>query len=224
MHRVVICLIVTVGMLFTAAPVFAARGLVVFDGNSLVTGAQAGPGRDFPSVMYRRSGGSFIKRNVAVSGQDIPAMAADAAAQIDPMFKKTRAYNVVVAWEIRNSFILFRWTPGQAVAEFADYCRARQAAGFRVIVLTVLPTDAYDKPPGFDSDRATMNADIRAHWRRWADGIADVAASHYIGDDGDSLDLAYYAPGGVHLNNAGQRVVAHIVTSSALKMLHRAHL
>ena len=63
------------------------------------------------------------------------------------------------------------------------YCEQRHAAGFRVIVLTVLPCHRTDT---FEVTRLAFNAMLRDGWSDFADDLVDLAADPRIGDTGTS--------------------------------------
>ena len=100
-----------------------------------------------------------------------------------------------------------------AYEHFRRYCAERRAAGWTVIALTVLPRAQSTLVATFEADRSTINADIRTHWREFADGLADVAADHRIGEFGDQLNKKYFRDG-VHLTARGNVIVTAIVAAA----------
>ena len=94
-----------------------------------------------------------------------------------------------------------------AFTRLADYARARRAAGWRVVMVTVLPRLA---GPTFERDRQALNARLREGWRAWADALADVAADPEIGAAGSALAKRYFLDG-THLTAAGNARVARTV-------------
>jgi hypothetical protein len=91
------------------------------------------------------------------------------------------------------------------------YCLARKAAGFEVVVMTTLP---WLDDPAEEAKRVASNALIRADWADYADALADVALDGRIGDPGDQNDTTYYIGDAVHLNDAGNAIVAGIVRAA----------
>ena len=87
------------------------------------------------------------------------------------------------------------------------YCLARRAAGFRVLVLTVLPSN---RPETFEAGRLAFDAMLRDGWDEFADGLVDVAADHRIGDTGDEMDGQFYLEDQLHLTSAGNAVMASV--------------
>src|SRR5665647_550279 len=92
-------------------------------------------------VMALLPGGLDMK-NLGVGGQTTQMMAADAGAEVDPLYAASRRCNILVCWEGTNDLILGTAPPydaRQAYRHLAAYCKARQRAGFRVVICTVLP-------------------------------------------------------------------------------------
>jgi len=99
----------------------------------------------------------------------------------------------------------------QAIRDaFTAYCTARKAAGWKVIVGTLLPSNYV----GFASVRDAFNTWLRANWPAFADGIYDFAADATIGPNAVvESDSAYYlneSGNRYHLSNTGQQIAAGI--------------
>ena len=188
---------------------------IVFDGNSLTqgTGATAGfsyPDQCFPILKGFRYGGNF-----GVSGQTTAQMSSDAVAQIDSLYNSGLYSNILVAWEIRNSRVVGGRTMAEAYSDYVSYCQARQAAGWKVMALTVLPCNGGDEPPGFEAERVAINAQIVSDWPTFADELCDVAADTRLDD---YTDATYFNADEVHLTDAGYGVVAELVAVKAAAM------
>jgi len=189
---------------------------IVCDGNSLTAGNGASSSDyNYPNQLNRfltALGAGILLHNVAVSGQTTPQMLSDVGTQVDPLFDPKFDRNVVVAWEGTNH--LWVGATGQeAYQALVEYCAGRKAAGFRVLVLTVLPRA--DATTAFEDGRIFVNANLRMNWRNYADGIVDVAA------DPRFLDIAnetYYSKDRQHLNDNGYRVIAQLVGAAILRL------
>src|SRR5665648_917317 len=124
------------------------RGLVVFDGCSLVDDAGVARDAGMPAQVMALLPGGLDMKNLGVGGQTTQMMAADAGAEVDPLYAASRRCNILVCWEGTNDLILGTAPPydaRQAYRHLAAYCKARQRAGFRVVICTVLtrgPTSA----------------------------------------------------------------------------------
>lgn len=179
--------------------------LLLCDGNSMTF---TGPTSAWPTKIADYIGPSWLIRNIAVSGQTTQQMAADAASEADSQFSALRSRCILVAWEGRNDMVVNGITGAQAFANMKAYCQARRAAGWKVVVLTMLPTTAVD-----ETHRGDYNTPIRATWRTFADGLADVAADPRIGDAGDALDTTYFYDG-THMTDAGYAIIAQTVAGA----------
>jgi lysophospholipase L1-like esterase len=157
-------------------------------------------------------------KNLGVTGQTTQMMAADAAAEVDPLFDPARPATVLVCWEGTNDLVLGGAPPydaRRAYRHLAAYCRGRGRAGFRVVICTVLPRG---RSTAFSAARNALNAELRTHWMSFADALADVAALKTIGADGAETDATYYRDT-VHLTAAGYRIVAGEVAGAVRRLL-----
>jgi lysophospholipase L1-like esterase len=194
------------------------RGLVVFDGCSLVADAGVAPEEGMPAQVMALLPGGLDMRNLGVGGQSTQMMAADAATEVDPLYDAATPANVLVCWEGTNDLIYGGGPPYDAQLAYrhlAAYCRARQRAGFRVVICTVLPRG---ESAAFYEARNALNAELRANWRSFADALADVGADKIIGADGAETDVEYYRDT-VHLTAAGYAIVAGVVADAAEALL-----
>lgn len=150
--------------------------------------------------------------NWAVSGQNITSMAADAALEFGRQPIPTRGKNVLVAWECVNQLSSGASANGAAAAEaMKTYCQARQAEGYYVICLTMLPTNAVSE--------ATFNAcntALRDTPSTYCNALVDIAADTTIGLWGSQSNLTYYNADALHLTAAGQLIVKDAIKAAVL--------
>jgi lysophospholipase L1-like esterase len=194
------------------------RGLIVFDGCSLVADGGLSPADGMPAQVMTLLPAGLDMKNLGVGGQTTQMMAADAATQVDPLYSASRPASILVCWEGTNDLVYGTSPPydaRQAYLHLAAYCRARQRAGFRVVICTVLPRG---QSSTFSAARNALNAELRAHWKSFADGLADVAANKTIGPAGAEADLTYYRDT-VHLTAAGYAIVAGVVAAAVRPLL-----
>jgi len=95
----------------------------------------------------------------------------------------------------------------------ADYCDARRAAGWKVVIGTILSRkDAFGEglSPTFNTRRATVNAIIRTWVGVHVDAIADVAADGTMGTDAVADNATYYSTDKIHPTAAGHAILAPI--------------
>lgn len=191
--------------------------LLVCDGNSLTAGNQSSTGYDYPCQLQALLSTDYEVANFGVSGQTTPDMSGDAASQIDPLYSSSNAGNVLVAWEGTND-LYFNAGATDAYDHLVSYCQARRSAGFRVYVGTIIPRgvwpgtstipgDAATQEATFESWRATVNANLRANWSSFADGLVDFAADARLSDYNDTT---YFADK-IHMTDTGYAIVAGLV-------------
>jgi len=194
---------------------------IIFDGNSLVAGTGASAGHNMPTLVTSAlisSGKYSTLQNFGVSSQTTVQMTSDAQAQIDSLYNLSKYRNIVVVWEGTND-IYFGATAEEAYNNLVSYCQARRSAGYKVVIVTLLPRSNAGTPVGFDTDRLSVNTNIRNNWTTFADAIADVASNTAIGDAGDELDTIYYNSDKVHMTDTGYGVVAGAVKAAIMGLM-----
>ena len=82
------------------------RWLVVFDGCSLVEDSGVASQEGMPAQAMALLPAGLDMRNLGVGGQTTQMMAADAAAEVDPLYAAARPSNILVCWEGTNDLIL----------------------------------------------------------------------------------------------------------------------
>ena len=186
-------------------------GQLVFEGDSLTFGARSTDGQSYPTQLLTSLGPTWEGVNFAISGETAAAMAIAAPTRIDPLISSACPANVLCFWAGTNDLYIGGATATDTYNTIRDYCLARQTVGWRVVVLTILPRLGFGTPPaGFEADRQSVNASIRANWATFADALADVGDDATIGQAGDPSNTTYYDDL-VHLKNAGYAIVAGIV-------------
>ena len=106
---------------------------IAFDGNSMTASAFTTWPADVSASI-----GDVLNRNFGVSGQTTIEMIADAVAQIDICYHAGYHKNICVCWEGTNDLKLGA-ARADAQARLVTYCQARQAAGWQVVIVTILP-------------------------------------------------------------------------------------
>lgn len=192
--------------------------LLVFDGCSQTNDYGLDEAERYPAQVGVLLADDSHVVNLAVGGATWSDMTADAAVTIDAAYLTMRK-SICVAWEGINTLIASQDAAACYAAQVA-YCQARQAAGFKVVALTVLPEGDF---VAFNNARNAVNISIRANWASFADALADVAADPRIGDDGDEDDTTYFRDK-AHMTAAGYAVVAGIVARAIVRLLNPASL
>ena len=185
---------------------FFSPAVVVWDGGSIIAGHGADPGYEFPTQTL-----SFVPRVCrsyvsSVGGATIADMLAEAPAEVDARYQPGADLNLCVVLAGGGDF-RDGATAASVFAALKSYCSLRRAAGFRVVVLTVLPAS---DPVTFEATRLAYDGMVRASWKTFADGLADIGADPRIGDTGDNLDRQFYTQDALHPNDAGNAVMAAV--------------
>jgi lysophospholipase L1-like esterase len=183
--------------------------LLVFVGNSLTTGMFCGNGKTWTAFVGKSVSDSTGWYNVSKGGITTDALQKLAPTYVDAYLNGRTGRKVLVLWEGTNDLVVNQATAEQAANRIGEFCSARRKAGWdRVIVLNVLPREAL---PHFEERRQELNRLLSADPSKFSiDALVDVAAVPEIGNADCEKDKTYYVDG-VHLNSAGQRLVADAV-------------
>lgn len=192
-----------------AVPVRSGHRLV-FDGDSLTVGYPGTDADSYPAQLVAQLSGTVVRSTVANTGNRMSHILAAAAADVDQVYDGGKT-DICAVWCGTNDLADAR-TPAAIYADLTTYCRARQAAGFKVIIVTVTP-----RVNGSNDDRLALNAAIRAN-AAGADAIADPCADGHFDAAGDVADAAFYVDQ-THLTTAGYTIVAGIVKTAIERLL-----
>ena len=174
---------------------FFRPAVVVWDGGSIISGHGADPGFEFPTqtlAVLPHVCRSYVS---STGGAVIADMLADAPVEVDARYRADADLDLCVVLAGGGDFRK-GLTAAEVYQSLRTYCLGRRAAGFRVVVLSVLP---YSGPVTFEATRLAYNALLRDTWHEFADGLADIASDVRIGDAGDNLDRQFYGSDGRHL-------------------------
>ncbi len=116
--------------------------------------------------------------NESIEGKTTGQMLEAASWAIDAFYRPTRAKNILVVWagqaDLANGA-----SSDQTFENLMNYCQARSAVGFKVVVVTLLPAapQANDRiSSNYEAARQALNSRLRTHWPEFAGALADVAA------------------------------------------------
>ncbi|HEY5388299.1 MAG TPA: hypothetical protein VIL79_10405 [Thermoleophilia bacterium] len=185
---------------------FFRPGVVVWDGGSIVGGNGADPAFTFPAQTLSLVPHPCTSYLSITSAALIADMLTAAPAEVDARFRADADLDLCVVHAGGGDFLKGA-DPAAVIEGLKAYCVGRRAAGFRVVVLSVLPRSTSS---AFEAARAAYNQLLRDTWPEFADGFADIAADPRIGDAGDNLNRQFYGSDAVHPNNAGNAVMATV--------------
>jgi lysophospholipase L1-like esterase len=95
-------------------------------------------------------------------------------------------------------------------ASVRSFCAQGRATGYRVYLMTIA---AAGLTGAGESERQAVNADRRANWASYCDGLIDIAANPVFSD---STNRTYYQSDSVHWTTAADAVVANLVKTALL--------
>jgi lysophospholipase L1-like esterase len=186
--------------------------LVLFVGNSLTKGDTASrPEMTYPAQTMHDLSTTTPWQNLGHNSETTAQMSGEVTALVDAQYD-AKAPPIVVVWEGTNDLFTGASAP-DAYQHLADYCAARRAIGFRVVLLSILPL-VNAAVPDFNARRDTTNALLRAHWTEFADGFADVGGIPELQDPLSAL----FMPDHTHLRDEGYGLVAGAVAPELIKI------
>ena len=184
---------------------FFARGVLVWEGGSIIAGVGATHGAELTRQTHALMSHTCRSFKSTSNSRRVADMIAQAPANVDTRYDADADADICIVMAGGGDFAAGA-DPAIVFGGLQTYCAARRAAGFKVVVLTLLPRDL----PAFNAARNLYNADLRVHWASFADGLADVAADPRIGADGANHDPVYFSDG-LHPSSAGYAVMAAAV-------------
>ena len=198
---------------------FFSRGILVWEGGSIIIGGSATDGEELTRQTRALLDHTCHSYKSTSGNRTLADMIAQAPVRVDPHYDPMADANICVV--MAGGGDLASGGDPQAVLDaLRTYCAARRAAGFEVVVLTLLPRS---DPVGFDAARAVYNDMLRAQWPAFADGLADVAADPRIGADGANLDPVYFVDT-IHPTSAGYTAMAAAVAPALEGLAWRSGL
>jgi hypothetical protein len=184
-------------------------------GNSLVFGVNSTGNQNFPDIASIALGSSWVKiANLGIAGETTPQMITAAPTTIDPFSNTTLRNNICLAWELINDAVANVSQPDQVanvVGHMVTYGTARKAAGFKVIVGTML-SQGYNTNVT-DTIRGEINAGILDPTQigvAW-DDVADMSWNPNVGGNGAWENTNYFSSvDKIHMTNYGYQCAAVI--------------
>ena len=188
---------------------------IIHEGDSIT---QAGWGGTTDTTVYpymadHMFSSAFPNLNNATGGLTIALIAARGW-QMDALYDATRPANLFSVLIGHNDLDSGARDPVDMVADLKTYCLARKATGWKVIVLTQLPSSFN---PEFNARRNVANTLTRAD-PSFYDALCDVGADPVFGTDASGADTEIYLDG-IHPTPATHARMAPYLYASMQSLL-----
>jgi lysophospholipase L1-like esterase len=181
-----------------------------FEGDSITAGNGLSSPDFYPAQLDAAlCGGVCTVENYGVSNRYIAELDGPT---IDARYDAGNDANILVVL-IGTNDCAFGTPAATSNAALKSFCQARQATGWTVVVGTI---PAYSSAFGTEAIRLAYNAQIRADWATFADGLADIGADARIGVTGAETSSTYFQADQVHPKAAGATVVAELFLNALL--------
>jgi lysophospholipase L1-like esterase len=178
---------------------------IVFDGDSRTVGTGATNLASWPALLNSIANLQYY--NVAIAGQTMATMSANATATLTKYYR-AGVTNYVVVWAGTNDLKVASYPGSSVKASLDTYRAAAVALGYRVVVVTEVPANW--GTASYETERANFNTLVKADSKY--PYIIDLAASTYwaAGGAGVYNDQAIYNADGVHYTAQGYRQIAAV--------------
>lgn len=185
---------------------YGKHSVLVGDGNSLLTGLGSEPLTKHGTSLGARIPGQlpeFIFQHYGISGQTTPTMVTNASSTVHKCPLAFVDKNVCFLWEGTNH-IEAGVPAASAYASLVQYSTAARAAGYKVVVGTVLDRAWGSSAAAKDAIRLTTNAMILSGAPADFDAVVDIAS---IPGLTDSTNTTYFMTDAIHLTASGVGLV-----------------
>lgn len=125
---------------------------------------------------------------------------------IDSQCKFSRG-DVVVFWEIINDLAAGGQNATQAYNNVVTFCNLVRATGAKVAVMTMIAADLTGTYPSIDTNRQTVNTNIRNNYTSHADVLIDPASLSQFDALADTANASIYDADLTHLTNTGEDLI-----------------
>lgn len=177
--------------------VFTSPNTVVIAGDSISSGWKASRNRGWNETL--NLGSSALMYNLSTDGQKLTDIVS-----LDFAAHYTNTRKVLVVFAGTND-IAFGATGANTHTALANYCAAKRSAGYKVLVVTMLP--AAFSP---EVERQVYNNAIRANWTTYADDMADVETLA-MGAAGANTNHTNYNTDDTHPTEIGQALLNGLI-------------
>jgi lysophospholipase L1-like esterase len=203
----------------TAGVSVTERRIVVFDGDSLTFGQS---GFSYAYRFAPNSSPPCNGSNFATSGSGLGGLVLRAT-DIDAVMSGSPSTKFILSVDIGANDIGFgtgyAGNPTGYATALASYLDARRAAGWKVVIHTILARlDQADGGTQFNSDRAAVNTTIRTWVGTHCDAVADVAGDATIGTNTAPNNATYFNADKIHPTDAAY-VIWEPYTRAAINSL-----
>jgi len=180
------------------------------DGDSITSGISNG----YPAKYGPTASQSVFGQNIAIGGVGIATIAATNlpiwTASIPPASRRTNRH-FVLSVLIGTNDLSTVTGPTEAAAVASSFVDPLQAAGFSVIIGTVIDRNAGIVNPAWTNNALSFNNIVRTSWGHGT-AIIDFAANVHFGPPGSgaAADGTYYSDG-THLTVTGENLMVTIL-------------
>lgn len=183
--------------------------LLVGSGNSIPAGYLVGPTNSYLFQARATLGNMWELNNVSVSATNTDYWLTNAASVVDVLYNAAARNNINVFHEASNS-LKDGLSASAVYTKVMTYTTGRVAAGFKVLLPTVISRDPADAGAGFEAQRQAYNAMLRAFAE--TDTIKVLDISDPLLDAPTAYISMTYFVDGVHPTTSGHAIISSVLT------------
>lgn len=181
----------------------------VFDGDSQTTGiAEAEPTALYTDSVLLAQSKPFRAYNIGIYGQGLLQASADGQTQADPLFVAGKK-NVMVIWLGTNDLWADSSAGALALSRLKTRCQQARAAGFKVIVIPMMPR-ADSGQTTYEIARVAFNSAVEND-PSFYDARVSVADIPALFAPSAQENTTYFYADKIHLSSFGYRTIAGAV-------------
>lgn len=151
------------------------------------------------------------RANLGIGGQTI-ANIVGLGTSHDAM-KGAKGDNVMTVWAGTNDLAVNNSPEATVYNNIVTYCTARRAAGWKVVVMTIIPRSTITGAN--ETSRLGINSSILTNWSTFADAVVDVAS---LAEFSNTSDTTYFIDG-THPTELGYEVLRQSIEPAVLGLV-----
>lgn len=191
------------------------RDYLIMDGDSITEGSGATGNRNLPRLTEL-----LLKHPVKMVNTGFAGDTLSGRSGFFPYFigtiTPTNPPNKIIHIAAGSNDIAHGATAATTYSAAQSYCAQARAAGWKVIVATVLPRS--DVTGAAEAIRVAYNSTLRSGWASFADGLADWAGDYDMGASTYPSNSALCADG-IHPTSTGYAYLAQISSAAINKIM-----
>jgi hypothetical protein len=191
-----------------AAPGQSATRKLVAVGDQLTAGSPGDASHTYPARLGPFAGSQYGSSVTNINSSNLTvAGAISAAATVDAQYSVAKEQNVLFVW-LGRADVEAGTAAATVYASLTSYIQARQAVGWQVVLLPVIPSEWTSTYAAKEAIRVALNALIDAN-SAGADAVVPLTSDAVFGVEASRNDTVWYNADKIRLTNRGYLRIAN---------------